>query len=151
MSRTFEYNLIRRITNRVIVSLFRIGIAPKYYYLLTVNGRITGNPHSVPVVLISHGEKRYLVAPYGEVDWVKNARVAGMVNILHQRRDEDFSIREITPEEAAPILKKYFEDYPLTKPYFDVRDEPSLDEFLREANTKPVFELTKISVLLSDK
>ena len=79
MSKTFEYNLIRRITNRVLISLLRIDKAPDYYHLLTVKGRITGNPHSVPVVVINQGENMYLVAPYGEVDWVKNTNPLSLV------------------------------------------------------------------------
>jgi hypothetical protein len=150
MAREFEYNILRKITNRVIVSLLKIGGAPDYYRLLTVKGRNTGIPHSVPVVLINYRNKKYLIAPYGEVDWVKNARVAGFVNIMHKRRGEEFLIRELEPNEAAPLLKIYFEEYPITKSYFDVGDDPSVDEFLSEAISKPVFELSKGSISTSD-
>ena len=144
MSKTFEYNLIRRITNRVLISLLRIDTAPDYYHLLTVKGRITGNPHSVPVVVIYQGGKKYLVAPYGEVDWVKNARRGGLVNLMHQKQSNDYSISEVSPEDAAPILKEYYDKFPITKEYFDVPDQPLINDFLLEADTKPVFELFKI-------
>jgi hypothetical protein len=98
----------------------------------------------VPVVLVVEGNKSWLVAPYGEVDWVKNTRVSGKVKLSRRKRSEDFAIRELPPEEAAPILKKYLEENSLTKPYFDARVDSSLVEFVEEARSRPVFELIKI-------
>ncbi len=144
MARPFHYSIDRRIVNRIIISMLKFGLAPGIYYLLTVTGRITGNPHSVPVVLVEEGDRRWLVAPYGEVDWVKNARASGMVKLSRRKRSEDLAIRELPPEEAAPVLKKYLEEYPITKPYFDARVDSSLDEFVEEARSRPVFELIKI-------
>jgi deazaflavin-dependent oxidoreductase (nitroreductase family) len=144
MARPFQYSMDRRIVNRIIIWLLKFGLAPRIYYLLTVTGRITGNHHSVPVVLVVEGNKSWLVAPYGEVDWVKNARASGMVKLSRRKRSEDFAIRELPPEEAASILKKYLEENPLTKPYFDARADSSLDEFVEEARSRPVFELIKI-------
>jgi hypothetical protein len=46
-------------------------------------------------------------------------------------------------EEAAAVLKKYLKAYPITKPYFDAQVDASLDEFVEEAKSRPVFELTQ--------
>jgi deazaflavin-dependent oxidoreductase (nitroreductase family) len=143
MARAFQYSIDRRITNRIIIWLLKFGIAPRIYFLLTVIGRITGNHHSVPVVLVAEGNQSWLVAPYGEVDWVKNARASGMVKLSRRKRSEDLTIGELPLEEAAPILKKYLEQNPLTKSYFDARVDSSLDEFVEEARSRPVFELIK--------
>jgi deazaflavin-dependent oxidoreductase (nitroreductase family) len=144
MARPFQYSMDRRIVNRIIIWLLKYGLALGNYYLLTVKGRTTGNPHSVPVVLLEEGDKRWLVAPYGEVDWVKNARASGMVKLSRQKRSEDMAFLELSPEEAAPILKKYLEEYPLTKPYFDAQLDSALDEFVEDARSRPVFELIKV-------
>lgn len=141
MARPFKYSRDRQIVNRVIIWLLKLGIAPRHYYLLTVTGRITGMPHSVPVVLVEEGTKRWLVAPYGEVDWVKNVRKSGIVNLTRRKQSEDLGIREISPEEAAPVLKKYLDENPITKPYFDAQEDSSLDEFVAEAKSRPAFEL----------
>lgn len=122
----------------------KFGVAPKIYYLLTVTGRRTGKPHSVPVVLVEEGKYRWLVAPYGVVDWVKNARVSGMVNLSRRKRNENLSIQELPLEDAAPILKKYLEENPITKPYFDARVDSSLDDFVKEASSRPVFKLIEV-------
>lgn len=143
MARPFIYSLDRRIVNRFIIWLLKLGIAPSIYYLLTVTGRISGNPHSVPVVLVEEGKKRWLVAPYGVVDWVKNARVSGMVKLSRGKLSEEMTIRELPPDESAPVLKKYLEKNPITKTYFDAREDSSLDEFVEDARSRPVFELIK--------
>ena len=134
----------RRIVNRIIMGLLKLGIAPGDTYLLTIPGRITGNDHSVPVVLVEEGNNRWLVAPYGVVDWVKNARASGRVNISHRKWSEDFAILELPAEESARILKKYLEQNPITKPYFDARVDSARDEFVKEARSRPVFELIKV-------
>ncbi len=50
--------------------------------LLRVRGRKTGLPRTTPVSLIEHEGRRWLVAPYGEVGWVRNARAAGEAELL---------------------------------------------------------------------
>jgi deazaflavin-dependent oxidoreductase (nitroreductase family) len=124
--------------------MLKFGLVPDNYYLLTVRGRKTGYPHSIPVSLVQEGDKRWLVAPYGEVDWVKNARAAGTVRLSRRKLQEDLAIHELPVKEAAPVLKKYLEAYPITKPYFDAEVDSPLDEFEEEARSRPVFELIKI-------
>lgn len=145
MARPFKYTLDRRIVNRIIVWLLKSGRAPSSYYLLTVNGRISGKPHSVPVVLVEEGDKRWLVAPYGEADWVKNARASGRLKLSRGTRSEDWGFHELSPEGAAPVLKKYLQQNTITKPYFDARADSALDEFVRDARSRPVFELIRVT------
>jgi hypothetical protein len=95
-------------------------------------------------VLIEEGSKRWLVAPYGVVDWVKNARVAGRVTLSRGRVSMDFASHELSPEVGAPILKMYVNKFPLTKSYFNANLADPLSEFLKDAGTRPVFELHPI-------
>jgi deazaflavin-dependent oxidoreductase (nitroreductase family) len=144
MARTFQYSIDRRIVNRLIIWLLRFGLAPDNYYLLTVRGRKTGKPHSIPVSLVQEGDKRWLVAPYGEVDWVKNARVSGMVRLSRRSLQKDLAIRELPVEEAAPVLKKYLQAYPITRDYFEATVDSPLEAFVEEARSRPVFDLIKV-------
>jgi len=107
--RQFQYTLDRRIVNRTLILMLKLGIAQGSYYLLTVTGRKTGKAYSVPVVLVEEGNARWLVAPYREVDWVKNARASGRVNLAGRKWSGDFAMRELLPEESARILKKYLD------------------------------------------
>lgn len=110
-------------------------------YLLTVPGRKSGKPHSTPVTLVERGGQRYLVAPYGEVGWVRNARAVGSVTLSRGRARERIDITELAPAEAAPVLKQYAEEVPIVRPYFDADKDSSLAHFEAEAPRKPVFRL----------
>ena len=145
MAREFRYSLDRRIVNRVLVWMLKAGMGPRNYYLLTVRGRITGLPHSVPVALVDGGTTRWLVAPYGEVDWVKNARVANRVRLSRGRYAQDFTLRELPRERSLAILKQYLRSYPITRPYFTARADSNPEEFAADAEGKPVFELLPVS------
>ena len=108
-------------------------------YLLTVRGRRTGRPMSTPVTLVEDGARRWLVAPYGDVGWVRNARASGQVTVSRGRRSETLPIRELSPAEAAPVLQRYVTRVPITRPYFDVRPDSPLAAFEAEAPRHPVF------------
>jgi len=126
--------------NAVIGPLTRVGLAGRHTYILTVRGRKTGKAYSTPVILIEDGG-RWLVAPYGEVGWVRNARAAAEVKISRAGRSETLHIEEVAPEQAAPVLKQYLESVAVARPFFDVTPDSSLDEFVTEAWRHPVFRL----------
>ena len=140
MARTYRLGAWRRLVNAVIGPLTRVGLAGRHTYILTVRGRKTGKAHSTPVILIEDGG-RWLVAPYGEVGWVRNARAAAEVEISRARRSETLRIEEVAPEQAAPVLKQYLESVAVVRPFFDVTPDSSLDEFVTEASRHPVFRL----------
>ncbi len=129
--------------NRLMRFMIRINMAPKRYYLLTVRGRKTGNPYSLPVAIVEHPDNRWLVSPYGEVNWVKNARAAGEVNLSRSGQNEALKIIPATPEEAAPILKEYIQKEGIVRPYFDVQPDSPIENFVTEAPQHPVFRLEK--------
>jgi hypothetical protein len=141
MARSFQFSLDRKIVNRILSWMLERGVSPRNYFLLTVPGRITGKPHTVPVALVAQGINRWLVAPYGVVDWVKNARVSGMVTLSRGKKYEKLILRELPFSEAAPVLKSYLESYPIAKSYFSVKVDSPDHEFVQEAKTRPVFEL----------
>jgi deazaflavin-dependent oxidoreductase (nitroreductase family) len=139
MAREFRYTLFRRFVDRIMCGLLRAGFAPHSYFLLTVPGRKTGRVYSTPVALVIEGDQRWLVAPYGPVNWVLNARAAGQVTLSKGKRSEVVKLVELGPEESAPVLKKYIALYPVTQPYFDVKPDSPLEAFVRFASSHPVF------------
>jgi hypothetical protein len=58
-----------------------------------------------------------------------------------RRCDRGLRARELPPEESVPVLRKYYEEIRVTRPYFDVTLDSSDEEFAREADNHPVFEL----------
>jgi hypothetical protein len=87
------------------------------------------------------GDERWLVAPYGDRNWVKNARVAGWVVLRRGRSDERLLVEELGPSEAVPVLREYYRLGRVTRPFFDVTLESSYDAWLTEAPSHPVFRL----------
>jgi deazaflavin-dependent oxidoreductase (nitroreductase family) len=141
MARVYRHGVLRRAANRAIRGLLRLGLGPAHTYLLTVPGRKTGRLYSTPVTLVEGDGGRWLVAPYGDVGWVRNAREAGEVTLTLRGRSEQVAIFELEPAEAAPILKRYVTSVRITRPYFDVTPHSGLDLFTAEASRHPVFRI----------
>ena len=141
MSKQYQVNSMVRFANRFMIRLNRWGIAAPNSYVLTVRGRKTGNTYSVPVLLVEEHRQRWLVSPYGEVSWVRNARAAGEVTLSRKGRSEVLKIHEASPQESAPILKQYITRESIVRPYFDVRPDSPLEAFVAEAPRHPVFQL----------
>jgi deazaflavin-dependent oxidoreductase (nitroreductase family) len=138
---TYRLSPGRRAANRLVRLLLKLGLMPGSTYLLTVPGRRTGRPMSTPVTLVEEGHARWLVAPYGDVAWVRNARAAGQITLTRGRHSETLPIRELNATEAAPVLQRYVTRVPITRPYFDAKPDSPLATFEAEAPRHPVFEL----------
>jgi deazaflavin-dependent oxidoreductase (nitroreductase family) len=141
MAATYRLSGWRRLLNGLVRTLLRVGLGPRHTYLLTVRSRRSGTPYATPVTLVEEGTNRWLVAPYGEVAWVRNARAAGQVTLSHGRRSETVAIVELGPAEAAPILKQYVTEVPITRPFFDARPDSPPEAFVAEAPRHPVFRI----------
>ncbi|MGZ4381545.1 MAG: nitroreductase family deazaflavin-dependent oxidoreductase [Gaiellaceae bacterium] len=140
MAQSYRLTRSRRLLNVVVKRLAMLGLTGKHTYLLTVKGRKTGRPYSTPVTLVEDGG-RWLVAPYGEVGWVKNARAAGMVTLRRGRRTESLEIHEVDPAEAASVLRAYVRSVAVTRPFFDAGVDSPLEAFQAEAPRHPVFRI----------
>lgn len=142
MAATFEQTRLRRLGNGLVAPLARLGLAGRRTHVLTVAGRRTGAPRSTPVQLLFLNGERWLVAPYGAGDWVRNARAAGAVELTRARRTERVRVEEVGPEQAAPVLREYLRRTPIVKPYFDARSDSPLEAFAAEATRHPVFRIS---------
>lgn len=138
-----EYRLTtgRRFANAAVRALLRFGLAGRTTWLLTVPGRKSGTPHSTPVTLVIEAGEEWLVAPYGDRQWVKNLRAAGQAQLSRGRRRRGIVAAEIPAAEAAPIIRLYIERVPITRNFWDVTPESSEEELLSEAAVHPVFRI----------
>jgi deazaflavin-dependent oxidoreductase (nitroreductase family) len=141
MAKSYRRTLLRRVANVLMTLLRRLGLAPRTTMLLTVPGRRSGTPRLTPVTLVEQDGQRWLVAPYGPVGWVHNARAAGQVELSRGRHSETVRVKELAPEAAAPVLKAYVERVPTTRPYFDVPPDATLAAFAAEVAKHPVFQV----------
>ena len=141
MAAAYRLTLTRRLANAVVRGLIALGLGPARTYLLTVPGRRSGQSRSTPVTLVESNGQRWLVAPYGPVGWVRNARAAGRVTLARGRRTETVALVELDAREAAPILRRYAEEVPITRPFFDAGPDSQAAAFAAEAARHPVFRI----------
>jgi deazaflavin-dependent oxidoreductase (nitroreductase family) len=139
MAKTLQINFFDRVGDALFVLLLRAGVKMGSMSLLTVRGRKSGQPRTVPVLLVEQDDRRFLIAPYGAVQWVRNIRAAGTATLTRGRRSETISVIELEAKEAAPILKQYLLKATATRSYFDVTKDSPLEAFEEEAPRHPVF------------
>ena len=131
-----------RAGNAIVSVLARVGVGP--IQLLTTRDRVTGEPHTIPVVPVEQDGTRWLVAPYGTVGWVRNAREDGRVQLRYGRTTHDYAIREAGADESGPVLKRYVAVATKTRAHFEATKDSPVADFAAEANRHPVFELIAI-------
>jgi deazaflavin-dependent oxidoreductase (nitroreductase family) len=124
-------------------ALVSAGLVP-HSYLLTTRGHRTGRARRNPVLVVEHDGRRWLVAPYGAVSWVHNARAAGQVRLARRRDTRAYAIREVAGPEAGPVLQQYVQIASATRQYFQADQNDPVERFIAEAEQHPVFELTPI-------
>ncbi len=90
-----------------MAGLTRIGLSVAGSRILEVRGRATGQPRRTPVNPLTLDGARYLVAPRGHTQWVRNLRARGEGRLLVGRRAEDFTAVELTDDSKPPILREY--------------------------------------------
>ena len=97
----------RNVFNQLVAFLTKRGMSVLGSRVLAVKGRSSGEWRTTPVNLLPYEGRRYLVAPRGETQWVRNLRVAGTGELRLGRRAETFRGRELTDEEKVPVLRAY--------------------------------------------
>ncbi len=97
----------RHVFNPMIAVLTRRGISVWGSRELRVRGRTTGEWRAVPVNLLTFEGRRYLLAPRGHTQWVRNLRVAGTGELRVGKRTESFRATEIADADKPAILRAY--------------------------------------------
>jgi deazaflavin-dependent oxidoreductase (nitroreductase family) len=138
---TYRNTPLRRIVNVLVAPAARLGLAGKRTHILTTVGHKSGQKYSTPVQLVFLDGQRWLVSPYGERAWVRNARAAGEVELTRAMRTRSAPIEEVDAQTAAPVLREYLRTTPVTKAFFEASKDSPLEDFAAEAPRHPVFRL----------
>jgi deazaflavin-dependent oxidoreductase (nitroreductase family) len=133
----------RNVFNRAIAGLMALGISVAGSRVLEVKGRKSGEWRSTPVNLLEVDGQRYLVAPRGHTQWVRNIRVAGGGRLRLGRKTEEFKATEIQLEPAVPVLRAYLKKWKWeVGAFFDGVGPDSTDaQLLAIAPDHPVFHI----------
>ena len=136
--------LDRKLVNPLIAGATRLGLSAWGSRILEVRGRKSGEPRRNPVNPLDLAGARYLVAPRGHTQWVRNLRAAGEGQLLLGSRRERFAATELADEEKEPILRAYLRRWKWeVGQFFDGvgPDSPS-HELQRIAPDHPVFRIS---------
>jgi deazaflavin-dependent oxidoreductase (nitroreductase family) len=130
--------------NSAVAALTKAGISVWGSRILAVRGRSSGQWRTTPVNPLTRDGARYLVAPRGNTQWVRNLRAAGQGELRVGRRTEAFTAAELTDDEKPEILRAYLRRWKMeVGVFFDGVDASAPDAKLREiAPGYPVFLIT---------
>ncbi len=140
-----EPTTVEKIFNRTFGYLVGLGLGPSHIYLLEVRGRKSGKLFSTPVDLLELQGTRYLVAPRGRTQWVRNAEAAGEITLKKGSARLKFRLRPIPDADKPPILKAYLDNFKReVQRYFPVPAGSPAEAFAEVASSYPAFELLPI-------
>lgn len=134
----------RNIFNRLVRGATRLGLSVAGSRELRVRGRNSGEWRTTPVNLLSVADKRYLVAPRGTAQWVRNLRAAGGGELRVGKRVEVFQARELSDADKPQVLREYLRKWKWeVGQFFDGLDANASDAQLAAvAPGFPVFQVT---------
>ncbi len=131
-----------KISNGFMRWLGARGLGPKKMVQLEVKGRKSGLPRLVVVNEVTVDGQRYLVAPRGNTEWARNARVHSDA-VIKRGKAENVTLTEVPVAERAPIIQAYLRENALvTKREFGVDPKAPIDVFEGIAEKHPVFKIT---------
>ena len=133
--------------NPIVAALTRLGVSVAGSRVLEVRGRKTGEPRRTPVNPLTIGGDRYLVAPRGHTQWVRNLRAQGEGRLLLGRRAEQFAAVELGDDEKPPLLREYLRRWKWEVGAFfgGVGPDSSDDELRRIAPDHPIFRIESVT------
>jgi deazaflavin-dependent oxidoreductase (nitroreductase family) len=143
-----------RLSNPLTRRFLRLGVPMGPNVLLTVRGRTSGEPRSAPVAIVAIDGHRYVIAAYGEVQWVRNLRSAGEGLISTHRSSEHVTAKELDPPAAraffGALLPTFIARFPwfgraFARVLFGLAAPEILDDPDQAAAKHPVFELASIA------
>jgi hypothetical protein len=128
--------------NGFIGWLGSMGLIPGGTAQLQVKGRRSGKIRKNAVTWVDHEGQRYLVAPRGTTEWVRNALADGGRAVLKHGKSETVRLEEIPVEQRAAVIKPYLKKTAMaTKREFGLDPEAPMEEFERIAPEHPVFRI----------
>jgi deazaflavin-dependent oxidoreductase (nitroreductase family) len=133
----------KQVFNRAVAGLTRLGISVAGSRVLEVRGRKTGEWRRTPVNVLGFEGGRYLVAPRGNTQWVRNLRASGEGRLVLGRGSEVFAAEEVPDGQKPPLLRAYLERWKWEAgAFFDGVGPDAPDEELRRiAPDHPAFRL----------
>jgi deazaflavin-dependent oxidoreductase (nitroreductase family) len=131
--------------NRGVRGLTSLGVSVLGSRELRIRGRVSGEWRTTPVNLLTLDGQRYLLAPRGVTQWVRNLRAAGGGELRLGRRVEAFTARELPDEAKVPVMREYLRRWKWEAgQFFPGLDASAAEDSLAAAAAGfPVFAITE--------
>ncbi|MDA4130440.1 MAG: nitroreductase family deazaflavin-dependent oxidoreductase [Thaumarchaeota archaeon] len=134
--------------NPLIKTMLRLGAPVGPMTLLTVRGRKSGKSFTTPVGVMELDGHRYVIGTFGNVNWVRNLRVAREAKIGKGRHRKLVRAQELPVDKAADVFQRVFAPYLSSKVMssflkmgYDLNKESTSADYLKEAQRHPAFEV----------
>jgi deazaflavin-dependent oxidoreductase (nitroreductase family) len=131
--------------NPIARFLMAAGVPLGFNGLITIRGRKSGLPRSTPVAIIEVSGRRWVWAPWGDVQWVRNLRAAGRATITVRRRKEEVRASELDAAQRVGFFRDVLAPLARRMPggtwFIRTFDGVDLDRPLEAAEGRRVFEL----------
>jgi deazaflavin-dependent oxidoreductase (nitroreductase family) len=133
----------KNVFNRLVAGSTRLGLSVWGSRVLAVRGRSSGEWRTTPINLLTYRGERYLVAPRGVTQWVRNIRARGEAELRIGRRREPIKVVELSDDEKPDLLRAYLRRWKMEIGAFfqGVGPESSTEELRRIAPGYPVFRI----------
>ncbi len=140
------------VLNPIIRRLLGVGLPFGPNVLMTIRGRKSGQPRTFPIALMEVDGRLFVQSPFGEVNWVRNLRVAGEAVITKGGAREDVDAVELPAEVAGPVFRDAIAPFrrsrllrPIVNRYFHIGDATTTADYVERARSYPMFELRRRS------
>ena len=134
-----------RFFGRILQALLRAGIPLGFNRLVTIRGRKSGLPRTTPLAVIQIGARRWVWAPWGEVQWVRNLRTTGRATIEFRGGKDEVQATELDPAERVgffrDVLGPLARSIPFGYWFIRIVDGVDLKRPVDAAEGRRVFEL----------
>jgi deazaflavin-dependent oxidoreductase (nitroreductase family) len=131
-----------RIANSILGFFTSLGVSPAKVHKIEVRGRKSGQLRTAVINVLNHDGDRYLVAPRGNTEWVRNVRAANGDATLLRKEREKVHLEEVAVDQRAAIIKAYVgENAAATKQYFGVEPGDTIEKYQQIASDHPVFKV----------
>ena len=141
-------SIVHRLQPLVIAAL-RLGIPMGPNVLMTITGRTSGLPRTVPVAILRAEGREVVFSPFGEVAWVHNLRAAGRAEIRHGRSRRQVAAVQLPPDEAAGYLEVGLGEFigapvigPMVAGWYGITRASTSADYAAAARRHPAFALT---------
>jgi deazaflavin-dependent oxidoreductase (nitroreductase family) len=142
-----QHNLPRGISivNAIARPLLAAGAPLGFNRLVTIRGRTTGLPRTTPLAVVEVAGRRWVWAPWGEVQWVRNLRAAGRATIAGRDGTQEVVATELSPTERVEffrdVLAPVARSLPFGMSFIRIVDGVDLRNPVEAAEGRPAFEL----------